>query len=330
MKPKIFVTRKLPEETMKLLKEHCDVKIWEQEDLPVPREVLIEEIQEIDGLYCLLTEAIDKEVIDRAKKLKVISNMAVGYNNIDIESATKQGIAVTNTPGVLTETTADLTFSLLMSVARRIVDADCFLRNGNWKTWSPMLLTGQDIHGATLGIIGLGRIGEALAKRAQGFNMKILYHNRTRKYAVEERLNIHYVELEALLRESDFVCILTPYTEETKNLIDEEELSLMKESAILINSSRGGIVNEEALYKALLDQKIWGAGLDVFEEEPVSLESPLLSLPNVVVTPHIGSASIQTRHLMAQLAAENLIGVLNGKSSNHIVNEADLKFNSNK
>ncbi len=319
MKPSIYITRKIPDGVLNLLQEQCHVNMWEEEDIPVSREVLAKEIAEVDGLFCLLTEEIDADLIEQAPKLKVISNMAVGYNNIDVQYAASKGIIVTNTPGVLTETTADLTFALLMAVSRRIVEAEHFLQAGEWKTWSPMLLTGQDVFGATLGIIGLGRIGEAVARRAKGFNMNVLYHNRSRKQEAEETIGIQYAELEQLLKTSDFICVLTPYTEETRNLISYEQFALMKNSAVLINTSRGGIVNEEALYQALLEGKIWGAGLDVFEQEPVPLDHPLLTLPNVVAVPHIGSASIQTRLKMAKLAAENLINGLYGKPVKHVV-----------
>ncbi|WP_377887601.1 2-hydroxyacid dehydrogenase [Alkalihalobacillus sp. R86527] len=313
MKPRIYVTRKLPNQIVERLSESCEVRMWEEDDKPVPREVLEEEIKEVDGLYCLLTEQIDASLLEGADKLKVIANMAVGYNNIDIDAAKRLGITVTNTPGVLTETTADLTFSLLMATARRIPEASEYLRDGDWKTWSPMQLTGQDIHGATLGIIGLGRIGEAVAKRAKGFDMKILYHNRSRNREAEERLELHYTELNTLLRECDFVCVLTPFTSETNNMIGKEQLDLMKESAVIINTARGGIINEKALYGALKEKSIWAAGLDVFEEEPISLDHPLLTLPNLVTLPHIGSASIATRMKMADLAATNLLDVLLGE-----------------
>jgi len=323
MKPKIYITRKLPIDVVEKLRSYFVVNTWDYDDLPVPRKVLMEEIKEVDGLLCLLTESIDRELLYQATKLKAISIMAVGYNNIDVGEATKRGITVTNTPGVLTETTADLTFALLMAVARRVNESELFLREGKWKTWSPMLLTGQDIYGATLGIIGLGRIGEAVARRAKGFNMRILYHNRTRKLEKEYNLGIEYLELNELLREADFICILTPYTSETKNLISYEQFEMMKKEAILINTSRGGIVNEDALYSALVNKQIWGAGLDVFEEEPLPAHHPLLELPNVVVTPHIGSASIKTRVKMATLAATNLVDVLGGKTNDNIVNPLD-------
>jgi len=322
LRPNVYITRRIPDSTLEKISEVCQVEMWEEEDVPVPRDVLEEKIENIDGLFCLLTETIDEELLQKAKQLKVISNMAVGYNNIDVAAATEKGIFVTNTPGVLTETTADLTFALLMATARRIVEASDFLREGSWKTWSPMLLTGQDIYGATLGIIGMGRIGESLAKRAKGFDMRILYHNRSRKEEAEKTWGIEYADLDSLLRESDFVCVMTPYTEETRNLIGDRELSLMKKSAILINTARGGIVNEAALYEALKQNKIWAAGLDVFEQEPVDPDHPLLTLPNVVTLPHIGSASIQTRTRMAELAAVNLIQGVMGETPQNRVNHA--------
>jgi glyoxylate reductase len=320
MKPKVYITRKIPEQTVEKIKEFCDVSIWAKAEEPVPRKILEKEIAEIDGLYCLLTESIDESLLSKAKNLKVISNMAVGYNNIDVEAATKRGIMVTNTPGVLTETTADLTFALLMATSRRLIDASDYLRQGQWKTWSPMTLTGQDVYGATLGIVGLGRIGEALIKRAKGFDMDVLYYSRSRKAEVEEKWGAAFCDLDQLLKTSDFVCIMTPLTDETRNLIGKRELSLMKKSAVLINTARGGIINEADLYQALADGTIWAAGLDVFEKEPIPTDHPLLSLPNVVTLPHIGSASINTRMKMANLAANNLIKALTNQIPDHLVN----------
>jgi glyoxylate reductase len=324
MRYKIFVTRSIPEIAQKKLEAYYDVEMWDSE-IPVPRDVLESKITEIDGLFCLLTEKIDEDLLSRSKNLKVISNMAVGYNNIDIEAASTRGISVTNTPGVLTETTADLTFALLMASARRIVEASDYIRKGQWQTWSPMELTGQDIFGATLGIIGMGRIGEAVAKRAKGFDMKVLYHNRSRKLEAENQLGIEYTELHLLLKEADYVCVLTPLTSETKGLIGAQELQLMKNSAILINTARGGIVDEHALYEALTNGGIWAAGLDVFDQEPVDLNHPLLTLPNVVTLPHIGSASIKTRTAMAELAANNLINVLEDRNCKNIINSESLR-----
>lgn len=313
MKPKVYITRKLPKEIIKKLEKVCEVSMWTKEKEPVPKEVLLQEIQEVDGLFCLLTENIDKEVFEYANKLKAISNMAVGYDNIDITEAKKRKIVVTNTPDVLTETTADLTFALLMTTARRIIESNEYLRNGEWQTWYPMQLAGRDIYKANLGIIGMGRIGKALIKRAKGFDMNVQYYNRSRKQEIETKFDITYSNLESLLKTSDFVCILIPYSSEVHHMISHKELSLMKNSAILINTSRGGIVNESALFYALKNKNIFGAGLDVFEQEPISADHPLLSLPNLVTLPHIGSASIKTRLDMANLAADNIINILQNK-----------------
>ncbi|MFE8696131.1 2-hydroxyacid dehydrogenase [Cytobacillus sp. FJAT-53684] len=328
MKPKVFITRKIPTHLLNKLEEVCEVSIWNHEDTPVPRKVLEEKIVDAVGLFCLLTETIDEELLQKADNLKVISNMAVGYNNINVDAASKKGIIVTNTPGVLTETTADLTFALLMATARRIPEASDYLRDGKWSTWSPMQLTGQDIYNSTIGIIGLGRIGEALAKRAKGFNMNILYYNRSRKLEAEKELGLQYSTLENLLKESDYVCIMTPYTPETKNMIRKEHFKLMKDTSIIINTARGGIVNENDLYHALDNGEIWAAGLDVFEQEPVPMDHPLLTMPNVVTLPHIGSASIATRIKMANVAVNNMLQALNGEIPENIVNKELGKFNN--
>lgn len=310
MKDKIFITRKLPGSILEKLEESFDIDMWEKEDVAIPRDVLLEKVWDAHGLLCMLTETIDEEVLDAAPRLKVISNMAVGYNNIDVDSATRRGIVVTNTPGVLTETTADLTFALLMAAARRLIEASDYLRKGEWETWSPLQLTGMDIHGATLGIIGFGRIGQAVAKRATGFGMNILYYNRSQKVDAEKETGAQSAEFNDVLRKSDFICILLPYSNEVHHLISAKELSLMKKNAVLINTARGGIVDESALYDALKNEDIWGAGLDVFEKEPVDPENPLLKLPNVVTLPHIGSASIATRMKMARLAVDNVHNAL--------------------
>lgn len=320
MQQKILITRKLPTSIYEKLANHFAVTMWEQEDTPIPREVLLKRIKEVDGIFCLITETIDREVMEAAPNLKVISNMAVGYNNIDVEEASKRNIVVTNTPGVLTETTADLTLALMMATARRLMYANDCLHHGKWKTWSPFQFTGKDIYGATLGIIGFGRIGQAVAKRATGFDMNILYYNRSRKWEEEKALGVSYVDLNRLLQQSDYVCLLVPYNEETHHLIGSHELNLMKDSAVLINTARGGIVDEKALYKALKNNQLWGAGLDVFANEPVNPEHPLLSLPNVVALPHIGSASLATRMKMAHLAADNLLNALQAKGSVKRVN----------
>lgn len=320
MKPNVYVTRMIPEDILARIQESCEVKVWSEADIPVPRKILEDEIQEVEGLFCLLTESIDEALLAKANHLKIVSNMAVGYNNIDVQAATRRGIMVANTPGVLTETTADLTFALLMMTARRMEESINFLRKGEWKTWSPMLLAGQDIYGSTLGIVGMGRIGEALAKRAKGFDMKILYHNRSQKHDVEKALGVEYRNLEELLKESDYVCIMTPYTSETHNLIGEKELNMMRPNSVLINTARGGVVNEEALYDALVNGRIWAAGLDVFATEPIQIDHPLLTLPNLVALPHIGSATIKTRRKMADLAADNLVQALTHEHPIHWVN----------
>ncbi len=315
-KPYVFMSRAVPEEAVHILKESFEVSIWE-EDCPVTRERLLQEAKKADGLYVMMTDRIDRELLNQAPNLKGISNMAVGYDNIDVAAANEKGIIVTNTPGILSDTTADLTFGLLMDTARRLSEANRYLLEGKWEMWSPMMLAGQDIYGATIGIIGMGRIGEAVAKRATGFDMNILYHNRNRKPELEDKLGAVYRTLDDLLKESDFVVLLTPLTPETENLIGKREFKLMKSSAVFINVSRGATVDEEALYQALVNGEIWAAGLDVFRQEPIPMDHPLLTLDNVVAYPHIGSASIKTRRNMAILAAENLRDViLKGKSPN--------------
>ena len=323
---KVYVTRKLPEEAMKLLEEKFDVEVW-TEEMPPPKEVLIEKVKNIDGLICLLTEKIDKEVINAAgPRLRGICQVAVGYDNIDVEAATKKGIYVTNTPGVLTETTADYAFALLMATARRIAEADRYVRSGKWKIpWGLMMLLGQDIWGKTIGIIGMGRIGTAVARRAKGMNMKILYYDVVRNEKAEKELGAKYVDLETLLKESDFVTLHVPLLPSTRHLINEERLKLMKKTACLINTSRGPVVDEKALYKALKEGWIWAAGLDVWEKEPTDPDNPLLKLDNVTASPHIASGSIATRTKMALMAVENMIAILEGKVPPNLVNKEVLK-----
>ncbi|MED1203313.1 2-hydroxyacid dehydrogenase [Heyndrickxia acidicola] len=314
MRPAVYITRKLPDSILQHLSGHVHIKMWDKENEPVPQEILQEEIREADGLLCLLTDQVDEKLLSGAPHLKIAANMAVGYNNIDVAAAAKRRIIVTNAPGVLTETTADLTFALLMAAAQRLVESSDFLRAGNWSAWTPMELTGQDIYGATLGIIGMGRIGQALARRAKGFNMRIVYHNRSRKPEVEKELGLDfYTDLYDMLPVCDYVCILVPYTSELHHFIGEKEMNAMKQTAVLINTARGGLVDEEALFTALSTGKLFAAGLDVFEKEPVNPDSPLLSLSNLVTLPHIGSASRATRLKMAKLAADNIIAVLSGK-----------------
>lgn len=310
MKPIVFITQKLPDQAVAGLQEQYEVRMWPEENTPAPREKLLEEAKEAHALWTMLSDQIDSEVFDAAPNLKIVTNLAVGHNNVDLEAARKHHVMVTNTPDVLTESTADLTFALLLATARRIIEAEKTVRSGEWKSWTPMGMTGQNVGGATLGIIGMGRIGEAVARRAQGFGMDVLYHNRTRR-SLED---VRYAGFEELLTISDYVVILTPLTPETKGMIGADELALMKETACLINVARGGIVDESALYEALKDKRIWGAGLDVFEQEPVPLDHPLLTLPNVTVLPHIGSATIQTRLEMMALNAEAIRACLENKS----------------
>lgn len=311
-KPKVLVTRQVANEAVSLLETAADVEVWKQDE-PIPRELLLEKIESSDGILAMLTERIDEELLARAQCLRVVANMAVGYDNIDLAACKKRDIWVTNTPDVLTEATADLAFALMMATGRRLMEANRFLLNGEWKSWSPSLLAGQNVHGATLGIIGMGRIGEAVARRAKGFGMRILYYNRSQKQQAEAETGAELVSLEALLRESDYVVLLTPLTAETRLLMGEKQFSWMKPTSVFINVSRGGTVDETALYQALVNKQIWAAGLDVFQQEPVPLDHPLLTLPNVVALPHIGSATEQTRAEMARLAAANIVAVLGGQ-----------------
>lgn len=324
MKPKVLVTRRIPDEGMKLLEGKFDLDVNE-EDRVLTKKEIIQKLKGKDALLCLLTDTIDKEVIDSNPKIKVISNYAVGFNNVDVAAATKHKIPVTNTPGVLTETTADLAFALLISAARRVVESDKFARAGKFNGWAPMLLLGRDVYGKTLGILGLGRIGHAMAKRgAKGFDMKILYYDMKKDEAFEKEYNAKFVDKETLLKESDFVSLHVPLTEETKHFIGEKELSMMKGTAVLINTSRGPVVDEAALAKALKEKKIFAAGLDVFEEEP-KIHPGLIGLDNAVIVPHIASASVETRGKMAEMAAKNLILTMEGKKPLSIVNEEVLK-----
>ena len=315
---KAFVTRILPEAALRIVREAVEMEVWPEEMPPSP-DVLRQKVREADGLLCLLTDRIDNALLDSAPKLRVVSQMAVGYDNIDVAACAARGIAVGNTPGVLTETTADLTFALLLATARNVVAAERFTRSGDWRTWSPMLLTGPDVHHATLGIIGMGRIGFEVARRARGFEMTLLYSGNRPNEAAERAFGARFVELDTLLRESDFVTIHTPLTASTRNLMGAAEFARMKSSAIFINTARGGVVDQAALTEALRTRKIAAAGLDVFAIEPLPLDDPLLTLENVTLLPHIGSASIATRTRMAVLAAENLVAGLQGRPLPHPV-----------
>ena len=306
-----------------MIKREFDASVW-QNEMPPSKEQIIENGTDCEGIVTLLSDPISADVIERLPDLRVIAQYAAGYDNIDLKYATKRGIIVTNTPGVLTETTADLTWALIMAASRRIVEADRYVRRGHWRVaWGPELLLGSDIHGATLGIIGLGRIGSAVARRACGFNMKILYSSLTAKESdkgLQESLGAHRVDMDTLLRNSDIVTLHVPLTSETRHLIGKTELAKMKPSAILVNTSRGPVVDEEALYQALRSKRLAAAGLDVFADEPIRLDSPLLELENVVLLPHIGSASTRTRSTMAKMCAENLRVALSGARPPNVVN----------
>jgi glyoxylate reductase len=318
-RPRVYVTRLIPEEGLALVRAATTCRIWEGE-LPPPQEVLLREVAEVEGLLCLLTDRIDAALLDAAPRLRVVSQMAVGVDNIDVATCTRRGIPVGYTPGVLAETTADLAWALLMATARRVVEAEAYTRSGAWKTWEPMGLLGQDLHHATLGLIGLGGIGAQVAKRARGFDMRLLYSSRHRKPELEASLGLEHRPLDDLLREADFVSLHCALTPETRHLIGERELALMKPTAILINTARGSVVDQAALAAALKAGTIAAAGLDVFETEPVPLDDPILSLPNVVALPHIGSASVATRGRMARMAADNLLAALSGSRPPNLVN----------
>lgn len=321
----VCVTRRIPDPGLALLREHCDPLDINAEDRVLARAELLEMVQGRDGVLCLLTDTIDAEVFDAAgSQCKVFANYAVGYDNMDVAAATSRGIAVTNTPGVLTDATADLAWALLFAAARRIVEADRFTREGLFGAWGPMMFLGGDITGSTLGIVGVGRIGSAVAERAVGFRMEVLYSDVRDNPKLERRVCAKRVALDTLLRESDFVSLHVPLSDETRHLIGERELSLMKPTAYLINNSRGPIVDEKALVKALRARRIAGAGLDVYEEEP-KLAAGLAELDNVVIVPHIGSATTGTRGKMAEMAASNLLAVLRGERPPNCINPEVLK-----
>ena len=312
--PRVFVTRQIAQEAIDLLRTAAEVKVW-QEDRVVPRAVLLTEASQADALLSLLTEKIDEELLDAGKKLKIVANMAVGYDNFDLLALNRHRVVGTNTPGVLTETTADFAFALMMAAARQVVQAERYVRSGQWETWEPNLFVGQDIHHATLGIVGLGRIGTEFAKRARGFDMRVLYSDVQRRPAEFEREHgVEFRKLDDLLAESDFVTIHVDLNDSTRKLFNREHFQKMKSTAYLINAARGAIVDTDALYEALKSGQIAGAALDVTDPEPLPANHPLLQLENCVVCPHIASASVRTRTNMAKLAAENIVNVLQGKA----------------
>lgn len=315
---KVFVTRIIPEKGLEMLRQSCEVELW-QDELPPAYEILREAAGRVDGLLCLLTDKIDADLLGHTPNLKVVSQMAVGVDNIDLAAATVQGIPVGHTPGVLTEATADFAFTLLVAAARRISEAERFVRAGKWRTWGPTLFMGQDLFGATLGIIGMGRIGQAVARRARGFDMRILYSNPS---PVELPADLHAEarSFEEVLAESDFISLHTPLTPKTRHLIDARALGMMKKSCVLINTARGPVVDAQALYQALVDGQIAYAALDVTDPEPIPPDSPLLQLENCLIVPHIASSSLATRTRMATMAAENLLAGLAGQRLPHCAN----------
>jgi glyoxylate reductase len=318
-KPKVFVTRIIPDKGLDLVREFCEADVWDGE-LPPPPEEILRRVQGVEGLLCLLTDKINGEVMDAAAPgLKIISNYAVGFDNIDVDAATTRKIPVGNTPDVLTDATADFAFALMMNAGRRMLEGDRYVRDGKWKTWGPMLLLGSEIHGATLGLVGFGRIGRAMAKRALGFDMRVLYYDPNEKDAHPE-LNATRSDFETLLEESDFLSLHTPLTPDTRHMIDAEALSRMKPTAVLVNTSRGPVVDHEALYSALKEKRIFAAGLDVTDPEPLPANNPLLTLDNLVIAPHIASASTTARGNMAWMAARNLIAGLRGERLPNCVN----------
>ncbi|HET6781519.1 MAG TPA: D-glycerate dehydrogenase [bacterium] len=324
-KPRVYITRKIPEEAFRIVQNAADVRNWEREDIPVPRDILLREVPRLDGLLSLLTDRVDEELMASAPDLKVVSNLAVGFDNIDVPAATRRKIVVTNTPDVLTETVADFAFCLLLAAGRRLVEGDAYARAGKWKTWDLMLLAGQDLYGATLGLIGLGRIGSAVARRAKGFEMRVIYYDPYRREDIEKQLGIEYREMNEVLRESDFISVHVPLMESTRHLISRDQFRLMKKTAVFVNTSRGPVVDQRALAEALQARQIFAAGIDVFEKEPVPSDEQLLKLENAIVVPHIASASVPTRMRMATLAAENLVAVLQGKRPPNPVNPEVLE-----
>jgi len=320
---KVFVTRKIPELGLEILRREFEIEV-NPYDRVLLKEEIIEGLKEKNGLLCLLTDPIDADVINSEPKLKMISSYAVGYNNIDIKAATKLGIPVSNTPGVLTDATSDMAWALLFSVARRIVEADKFTRAGKFRGWGPMLMHGQDVTNKTLGVVGAGRIGTAFALKSKGFNMNILYVDEKKNETLEKELNAKKVTLKKILKKSDFISLHVPLISSTHHLIGEKELEMMKKNAVLINTSRGPVIDEQALVLALKERQIFGAGLDVYENEPEITEE-LKKLDNVVIQPHSASATIETRTKMAVMAAENMVEGLMGKIPNNCLNPEVFK-----
>jgi glyoxylate reductase len=318
-RPRVFVTRQLPGDALARLAEQVSLRVWE-EPLPPSRKVLLDEAREVNGLITLLTDRIDEPLLTQAPGLRAVSNVAVGYDNIDVAACTARRIPVGNTPGVLTETTADFAFALLMGLARRVAEADTYVREGRWKTWEPGLLLGTDVYGATLGLVGLGAIGTAMARRARGFGMRLLYVNRQPRPELEAELGLTRVDKATLLAESDFVSLHVPLNAGTRHWLGRADFAAMKHGALLVNTARGPVVDQAALVEALASGHLGGAALDVTDPEPLPPDSPLLKLPNVLLAPHIASASHATRGRMASMAVDNLLAALEGRKPPHCVN----------
>ena len=311
---KLYITRRLPDAALQRIPTDTTWRIWPEALTPIPRSDLLREVADASALVTLVSERIDAELLAAAPALRVVANMAVGVDNIDLEACRARGVIVTNTPDVLTETTADLAWALLLAASRRVVEGHKLIDSGGWGAWHPLFMTGQDVHGSTLGVIGAGRIGGAVLRRGQGFGMRLSYHNRRRSSDLEAATGATFRALDALLAEADHVVVCTPLTAETRGLIGARELALMKPTSVFVNVSRGPVVDEMALVEALKSGRPWAAGLDVFAREPIGADHVLLTLPNVVATPHVGSASIATRVKMATLAIENALAVLHGGS----------------
>lgn len=312
---KIVVSRKIPKSFIEQLETLADVEVWNESYTPMPRDKFLASLKDATACLITLSEKIDEEVIEAAPHLKVIANMAVGFDNIDVQLVQSKGIVVTNTPGVLTETTAELGFTLMLTVARRIVEAEQYVQRGEWQSWGPYLLAGKDLYNAKVGIYGMGDIGKAFARRLKGFNANIMYHNRSRHKDAEEALGALYVPFDTMLEHSDFIICTAPLTEDTRNKFDTAAFKKMKNDAIFINIGRGAVVDEQALVNALQDGEIGACGLDVLRQEPVDMTHPLLSMKNAVILPHIGSASVVTRNRMIQLCVDNIRLVLSHKQA---------------
>jgi glyoxylate reductase len=318
-RPRVFVTRKLPGKALEYLSGHADSDVW-QGDLPPTPEELSWRAAECAGILALLTDRVDAALLDKTPNVVAVSNMATGFDNIDVAAASERLVLVTRTPGVLAETTADFAFALILAAARRVVEGDRYTRAGRWKTWGPETLLGQDVYGATLGIVGMGGIGREVAKRAAGFGMRVVYYSPRRKRDAEAETGARYATLDKVIAEADILTLHAPLTDETRHLVNAETLRTMKQTAVLVNTGRGGLVDQAALYEALRNGVIAAAAVDVTDPEPMPPDDPLLTLDNVIVTPHIASASVATRSRMALLAAENLVASLRGEAPEHAVN----------